>query len=299
MKQLIKWTRRLLFPAWPVLILLAAVSAAALVHVFSHGYNDHWGAYAAYALSAYTLIACCCRAPSLFRKCRRSIRSIPFARRMWDDLLFRQIVLLYLTLALNLFFAAFHFATGLLFHTSWLHAAAFYYLILSIVRFQLSRDFRRGMPDDSEAAFKRYRSCGILLCLLTAVVLFMVFDLLRDGHGTVYPGSMVYAVAFYAFFSLISSCISMIRFRRQHNALLSAAKAFSLATALVSMFSLQATLLTTFDDNALPHNRYNFLTGMAVCLLILSIALFMIWHSTRMLRQRTNHPKEDTQYGRE
>lgn len=293
MRTLQIWLRRLFFPALALVFLLAIIGAAALVYVFSHQLTDSPLAYAAYLLSAYALVLVCVRIPALVRLIRRGICALPFGARLLEDLPFRQKVLLHMTLAINLLYAAFHLAGGLFFRTSWLDAAAVYYLILSVVQFQLVRDLRRGVQDPIQA-LKRYRACGKLLCLLTVVVLFMVFDLVRAGHGTVYPGTMVYAVALYAFFSLITAIINFIRFHRRRDPLMSAAKSVSLATALVAIFSLQATMLTTFDGTPLQLQRSANLTGgICICLLILLLAVMMILRSGSKLKKlNTSSHKE-------
>lgn len=286
--------RHLLFPPLLLVLTLAVVSAAALVHIFSNGLDEEPYAPALYALSAYALIIVCARVPAFVRLVKGGIRVLPFGNQLLDDDSFRQLALVHLTLGINLAYAAFNLVSGLVFHTSWMNAAALYYVILSVVHYQLARDLRRNNLN-SYQALKRYRSCGWLLCLLTGAVLFMVFDLVRKGHGVVYPGTMVYAVAFYAFFALISAIVNVIRFHRRHDPLMAAAKSIGLSTALVAMFSLQATMLTTFDDiSAQLQSQASLMSGSIVCLLILLIGGMMIRRSSRAIRQyeSTSH-KED------
>ena len=63
----------------------------------------------------------------------------------------------------------------------------------------------------------------------------------------------------------------------------SASKIFALATALVSMFSLQASMLTAFGDGSQWQVGMNAGTGSCVFLLIAGMALLMIRRSRRAI----------------
>lgn len=76
-----------------------------------------------------------------------------------------------------------------------------------------------------------------------------------------------------------------------------AAKAVSLTTASVSMLSLETAMLSAFgNENKTPLRQViTALSGIAVCLFVLGMAVFMITHASKKLK--TLPPKGD-QHGK-
>ena len=79
----------------------------------------------------------------------------------------------------------------------------------------------------------------------------------------------------------------MIKFRKYESPVLSAAKAISLAAALVSILSLETAMLAQFgsEDDPLFRKVMTGTTGGGVCVIVLGMALFMIIKSSRQLKQ--------------
>lgn len=66
-----------------------------------------------------------------------------------------------------------------------------------------------------------------------------------------------------------------------------AVKAISLAAALVSMLSLETAMISAFGEDNGPMFRkiMTASTGAAVFVLILAMAVFTIWHSTKEIQK--------------
>lgn len=162
---------------------------------------------------------------------------------------------------------------------------ALYYLCLTAIRaILLWSTYRKG--EDRVREYKTVRLCGCLLFLLTLALAAMAVQMVVAGKGYRYPGSLIFAVALYAFYSVTIAIINLVRFRRLNSPVLSASKLLGLATALVSMLSLQTAMFASFGGEFRFQTLMNALTGGGVCLFILLLAIGMVAHANREISQR-------------
>lgn len=288
MKTLRRIVKRLLFPPLPAVALLALFSAALLVYVFGAGREGTAVAYAAYLLSFYAAVAACAAMPRLFRLTKR-IRRNAHVDHFMRDYAFRTHATLGMSLLLNLAFAGFKLLMGILYRSYWLIALGVYYAVLALMCFFLLRPLGRAgaCAANLMVQYKTYRLTGALMLALGVAMSAIIFQVVRDNQTYSYPGTIIYAFAAYAFYKIILAALNLIRRRGQEDPLLAAVRHLSLATAMVSVFSLQTALLSAFGAHK-PQFRLmiNAVSGAAVCLGMLLIAVTMICRSTRMLRSR-------------
>lgn len=161
--------------------------------------------------------------------------------------------------------------TGALAYTAYLASA--YALIVSLT----------GLP---RIARRRYRLCGWILLWMNAALAGMVSFLVKEEGGYDYPGVLIYAMAAYAFYAVITAVISLFQYRKYGSPLLSAARAVGLVAAMVSMLALETALLSRFGkEDAAFRGLMTSITGGVVCTLVLGMAVFMLIRSTRLLRR--------------
>ena len=120
-------------------------------------------------------------------------------------------------LTIDLAYIILKLSAGICYRSAWSVSLAVYYALLAVMRLFLIR------PVDGEAgAFRRYRSCGYVLLItdqaLAGIVIFMV----RQNRGLHYPGVLIYAMAFYAFYAVIVAAVNVVRARRHNSPVLSA-----------------------------------------------------------------------------
>lgn len=79
-------------------------------------------------------------------------------------------------------------------------------------------------------------------------------------------------------------------YRKFKSPVLSAAKAVNLTTALVSIFSLETAMVNRFaeEDDLRFREWMTAATALAVCMLVLAIAVFMVVQSGRKLKKLQN-----------
>jgi uncharacterized membrane protein YfcA len=100
-----------------------------------------------------------------------------------------------------------------------------------------------------------------------------------------YPGLLIYAMALYAFYAVITAVINVIRFRRHGSPIHSAAKMISLTAALVSMLSLETAMISQFGGDDGFRMIMTSISGGVVCTFVLAMAIYMIVRSTRFLKK--------------
>lgn len=281
----------LLHPPAAVAIPLTLFSAAVLLAVFTQGLDRTLLAYAGYLLSSYTLLIIAIACIARIRRLKRLLTKYKYGKLYQNSPRFRVKISLYISFTINLCYAVFKLITGIFYGSFWFDALAVYYLTLCVVRFRLLCFIRRDNCDFS-CELREYRACGRLLFLLNLALTGVIYQSIHDGNIRQYPGYTIYAVAVYAFYCLTSSILNMVRFRKLKSPLLSASKTINLATALLTIFSLQTAMFASFGGEETFQRTMNLATGSAVCLCIFCMAIYMTVHASRQLgKQKANTVK--------
>lgn len=285
---------KLLFPG--VLISIgASISAGILLAMVFLGGSVHPALeYMVYVYSAYALTVLCINIWKLVRAggaayddYMESQLSNPHVKRYLGDQTFRMHVSLYMSLAANLLFAGIKMITGIYFHSCWFGAIAAYYVLLSLLRYLLLRHVNRNsVGADIEGEYRSCRLCGALLLVLNLALSGMVVQMIWRNRSYRYPDMLIYAVAAYVFYSFIFAVANLMKFRKYKSPVMSAAKVLNVATAVVSMLTLQTAMLTKFGGEKESFRQtMNTISGVSVCVIILGMAVFMIGKSTGELKK--------------
>ncbi len=189
---------------------------------------------------------------------------------------------LYVSLAVGCGYACLNAVGGVMLRSPWLGTLAFYYIMLSLLRFNLTRGYKQDSRADK---WKRYRLTAVLMLLLT-VALFGIFCMtIYSGHIIAYPGYLIYGVAAYTFYAVISAVRNVIVCRRYDDPVLSASKALKLAAAVISVYSLQSALISAFGDDEAFRAAMGKWVGGGAFLVIAGVSVYMIVKSSLALRR--------------
>ena len=285
---------KLLFPGLAVVIASIPVAAALLSYTFLFGEEDGPIAYFSYAISAYSLAIVCAQAVKLLKgTCKALLYRNKYLHRYLTEVPFKIWVSLYLSLGINLLYAVAKLFGGAYYRSVWFGTLAVYYMLLAIMRFLLLRHVNRTtFGKDLVSELKQYRLCGVILMLMNIVLSGVVLLVVRENESFAYAGHLIYIMALYAFYNIITAAMDMITYRKYRSPVMSAAKSIKLATALVSMLSLETAMLAQFGSENAPQFRQLMtgITGGCVCLIILAMAVFMIATSTKQLRHQAQDP---------
>ncbi len=249
-------------------------------------------AYLSYFLASYTLTVWCARIPRIVTALKAFKAENKYARRWLDDARLRVNVSLYGSLIWNALYGLFQLWLGFYHNTFWFCSLGTYYICLSVMRFFLVRHTSRFAPGEKIVMeYRKYRNSGwILLVLnlsLTLIIFFMVYWNRTFEHHMI----TAIAMAAYTFTALTLAIINVTKYRKYNSPVFSAAKAISLASALVSMLTLESTMLNTFGDGTISVVEQKWMLGASggcISLIIVLTAIYMIVNGTKKLKKFKN-----------
>lgn len=278
-------------------ILIALPSFALVICVLIFGEKNTVLSYLAYVASAYAVIIVTIDFLDIVRAVRQGVNRFPLIQkvvnhpigcRYFQDVSFQTKVSLYIGLSINLVYAAIKLGSGIYFQSSWFISLAGYYILLAVMRFFLLRHVNQNtIGQNLVSEYRRYRLCGILLLLMNQALAVIVVFMVRQNRGYDYPGMLIYIMAIYAFYTVTTAIINLVKFRKHGSPVLSAAKVINLTAALVSILSLETAMLTQFGTTDTPAFR-KLMTGACgagVCLIVFGMAVFMIIGSSKQLKK--------------
>lgn len=284
---------RLLFPGIAVVLTSVPIAAALLVYTFSQGKEYSPVAYVSYVISAYSLTIVCAFIVSFPKQgIKEALHRNKYVHRYLTDVSFKTHVSLYISFGINLLFVAIKLFYGVCFRSVWFGTLAVYYMMLAIMRFLLLRHVNRsGIGKSLISELRQYRLCGMILLLMNIALFGVVILVVLENEGFYYEGYLIYVVAMYAFYNIITAVRDIVKYRRFKSPVMSAAKAIKFAAALVSMLSLETAMLAQFGEESGEGFRLLMtgLTGSGVCLLVLATAVIMIFQSTKQLQNLNNN----------
>lgn len=220
----------------------------------------------------------------------KKLQSTRIGGRFFNDIRFRTEISLYQGLFINFLYIAVKLFSGIYYRSFWFVSLAIYYILLAVMRYLLLRRGKRNTGRTPMAEeLHRYRSCGIMLLIMNEALACIVVFMVHQNHGFAYPGLLIYAMALYAFYSIITAVVNLVKFKKHGSPVLSAAKVINLVAAMVSVLSLETAMLARFgeDDEAFRAIMTG-ATGGGICIIVIGIAVFMIWKSAIQLKQTTD-----------
>lgn len=210
------------------------------------------------------------------------------ARAYLSDPILRAKTTLYSSLAMNLLYAVLNLASGFYYGSTWLISISIYHAFLGLSYFLLLRSAgkREGLQTEREKRLKElhvYRFCGYLLFGIQAVMSGVMAVTVIQDKSYVYPGHIIYLTAASTFFFVVLSIINFSRFRLDNNPIVSTEKHLNLAASLMSLYALEAALLSQFGDDYTYRMMINAGLGAAISLAVLGMALSMVVRANRKL----------------
>lgn len=280
------------FPKKPFGLILGVLFLLFVGAVFLFRLDGTPISYVAYLLSAYGLYLVIMETlVPLVKYIKALLCRNPYAERYFSDKEFKARVSLYRGLGINVCYALFKLTAGIFFRSFWLIAIAFYYIALCDMKFILVRnDYRTVKGYECESVrlreWKAYRLTGYLMLFLNIAVSGIMIQVIWHDQSYSYAGFMIFAMAAYAFYNIIMSVVTLIRGRKNRGVIFSAAKSINLTVAVMSMFTLQTAMLSTFgNDDSRAIATANFISGIVTLIVVLGMAIFMIINGQSHINQ--------------
>ena len=173
-----------------------------------------------------------------------------------------------LVLVVNAAYAVGNLLVGVSELSWWFITLGIYYIILSTMRLTviiMSRKVRSGITS---------KYVGVMLMVTAIPLLGIVFLCFVREVGNRFDEIIMIAMAAYAFTKITLAIINLIKVRRASSEVEKSLRNISLADALVSIASLQRSMLVSFGEMAEADIRlFNVLTGAGVSVLIFLLGL--------------------------
>jgi hypothetical protein len=281
--------KALLFPHIAIMIVLVPIAIVLLIGSMMFIGTESVIAYISYVLAAYTLTVWCFRIPYLIKFFKAFKDENQYARRWQDDTRLRVNVSLYGSLAWNALYGLFQLWLGFYHHTFWFYSLGAYYICLGVMRFFLVRHTTRyALGERMRDELKRYRACGVVFLVMNLALALIIFFMVYWNRTFEHHMITAIAMAAYTFTSLATAIVNVVKYRKYNSPVYSASKAISLAAALVSMLTLESTMLTTFGEETMTAVERKWMlgaTGGVISALIVATAIYMIVVGTKKLKQ--------------
>ena len=190
----------------------------------------------------------------------------------------RTLKLALVSLIFNTVYSAYHIIFGIATHSWWFFTIGIYYAILSIVRFVVLR--HKGK--------KQFviRFTGIMLMVLSLPLIGTVILAFVKDRGTEFHLIVMLAIAVYAFTKITLATIKWTKARKSKSVKWITLRNISFADAFVSIFSLQRSMLVSFEGMSEIEIRImNVATGSAVCIIVFLLGLNLV-QSKRLIKRK-------------
>lgn len=284
MKKALEVLQKILHPPKWALFFAPPVVFAALIYIFLTGQNNSTPAYVIYGMSAYCLTVLVLPLPRLIRNAKvsvmRRINGMAFGGRYINDLAFRGSVSIYQRMTVNFLYVLFRIVVGIRYTSMWFISMAVYYLVLAVLRLSLILSYRQKVNIDE---LRCYRRTAWLIFLLNIPMGGMITLMVLTNSGYSYPGYVIYLSAMYTFYTMVTSVINIVRFRRLGSPILSAAKVLNFIAALMSILGLQTAMIAQFSVESDSFRKtMNAITGGVIWLCVILTAVYMLRRSRKM-----------------
>jgi hypothetical protein len=288
-----KLGKALLFPHMAVMILLVPIATVLLVWSMMFLGTQSPISIASYVIAAYTLTVWCFKLPYLIRLFKTFKEENKLAKRWQEDARLRMNVSLYGTFAYNALYGVFQIWLGLRHGTFWFLSLGAYYICLAVMRLVLLLHTGRYAPGERmRTELKKYRATGWVFLIMNLALALIVFFMVYWNRTFEHHMITAIAMAAYTFLSFTLAILNVIKYKKYQSPVFSAAKAISFASACVSMLTLTSTMLTTFHDGSMDAFAQKLMlgcVGTAVVAIVTYIAIYMIVHSTKKLKEEVKN----------
>lgn len=191
------------------------------------------------------------------------------------------------SLLFNIAYALANAVLGILTRAWWFVTISAYYIILSVLRFSVVRVSRNRTGKDRVSPLFIKRFSGVLFLFLALVLAgTVILSIVRD-EGTKYHEIVMITIALYTFIKLTLAIVNLCKNKKENTPLLQTIRSISFADAVVSLFSLQRSMLVSFPGLTIPEIRlFNALTGAGVCIVLIILGLNLIRKENKMAKSK-------------
>ena len=173
------------------------------------------------------------------------------------------------SLAFNTVYCVYHIVLGAITASWWFLTIGIYYSVLSVARFVVLCCKKNK--------HHLVKFTGIILTVLSISLVGTVILTFVNDRSSVLPLIAILTVATYTFTNISLAIINWLKVRRSTSAKIITLRNISLANAFVSIFSLQRSMLVSFEEMTKTEIRImNMATGSVVCIIVFLIGINLL-----------------------
>ncbi len=269
--------KKILYPNIFIILVLVVLSFVLLYIVFNKHLDYRVFGYVVYVVSAYTLIVSILKIINVcieYKKIKEDNKYLfknEFLNNCFNDKIYRSHVFTICSFLFDFLYFIFRMYIGIFYDSFWFVLIALYYLGLSLLRVYVLIQSRRKINN-----YKLYLHTTFLLFPLNIVLLNVIILVVKNNETYIYQGYIIYLIAFYTFYILTLSIINYIKYKNHTNLIFSISKTISFICSLVSIFTLQTAMISTFSNDVEFRLIMNTFTGITVLIFIIVIQIRLL-----------------------
>lgn len=190
---------------------------------------------------------------------------------------------------INTAYAVFNFFLGWLNNSPWFISVGSYYLLLCLIRFFIlkmsEKSSRKPVGIRMEYELKIYRAVGVIMFIVNIAMSVMAVQMIWQNSGSAHSEIMTITIATFTFYYLTTAIINLQKYRKTEQPIHSAAKMLNFACALMSIFTLQSSMISVFGNDEVFRKNMNIGTGCGVFILVFGLAIYMIRRANKLLNK--------------
>lgn len=273
--------KKILFPNPIIGFFLFNFAFGLLIYVFSNHLEETPLAYISYLLSFYALIIFCIW---FYKVCKFSTERVKESKIYYIYQKHFLIVIktsIYFSLFLNLIYGVFKLVIGIYYKSWWFITFSIYYLLLCFIRSNLIKNINNRGKE-----YHKLKHTGIILLFLNVILIGIIVFIIKQNQIISYNGFLIYLVALYDFYLMISAIINVFKYRKNHNPIIASSKCINLTVAMISMLSLEVAMVYQFGNND-SHFKLIMTScmGVGICFINSFMAIYMILRANKKLKQ--------------
>ncbi len=281
---------------WMSTLCTLLFSGAALAAVFTQNVSVWW-AYPLYALAAFSLtcfvFVCIYWVKSGRTKLRSVIGRYAFTEKLYTDKGYRMRVLAILSFVFGIFYTVFLAVMAAIENSFWYASLAEYNIVFCLTRAHVLYTERKSAKLTPIARDKRrvkaYAVCGGWIMLVGVQFVFSVLGIVFRGETFRYVGLMIYVFAAITFYRATIAIVRVAQLRKQSDYTLRSIVSYNLASAAVSIVSLQTAMFDSFHGEGINVPAFNGATGCAVCLFLLVLGGWTLVSGIKKYKKLENY----------
>lgn len=279
--------KALLFPHIAIMIVLLPTATVFLVYSMVFLGTESVAAIISYVIAAYTLTVWCFKIPYLIQFFKTFKDENKYMRIWQNDTRLRVNVSLYGAIIYNTAYALLHLGMGFWHSTFWFYSLAGYYFSLAVMRLFLVRHTSKHKPGEKMLdELIKYRACGVVFLIMNLALALIIFFMVYWNRTFKHHEITTIILAAYTFTSLTFAIINTLKYRKYNSPVYSATKAISLASACVSVLTMESTMLTTFGNETMSLTGRRVLLGLSggvISVFIVTMAIYMIIQANKKI----------------